>query len=769
MSQNCIIVESPSKAKTIKKYLGSDYNILATVGHIRDLPKKELGIDTENNFEPKYTALPGKKDVISDLKKAVKAADNVYIATDPDREGEAIAWHLTEMLKMDDKTVNRIAFHEITKTAVQEAVNNPQKINLELVNAQQARRVLDRLVGFELSPLLWRKIKPSLSAGRVQSVAVRLIVEREEEIEAFESETSFRVTATFILPDGTEVVGEISKRFKTEEKVELFLNSCISAAYHISEIEKKQAIKNSPAPFTTSTLQQEAGRKLRYSVTQTMVLAQKLYEAGHITYMRTDSLNLADTALAMIHEQIVTMFSEEYSQLRKFKTKAKGAQEAHEAIRPTNMKRIEAGENKNLKSLYKLIWQRTMASQMAAAKIEKTTVKIANDKNKELFEAKGEVITFPGFLAAYQTGDDESKILPPMEKGDVMKMDEMNATQKFSQAPSRYSEPMLVKKMEELGIGRPSTYAPTISTIQKRAYVEKGNKDGVERDYIVYTLKQEKIDKKIKQEKANAVRSKLFPTDIGRVVNKFLIKFFDDILDYNFTANIEADFDEIADGKREWREVIAEFYGPFHAKVEETKEKSETFKGERLLGVDPETGKNVYAKIGRYGSMVQLGESQDEEKPRFASLLENQRIDTISFEAALDLLSFPKNIGNYEDEPMHVAFGRFGPYIKHKSKFYSIPKADNPAEVGPERAIEIIEAKREKDRNKTIHNFEKEGIQVLNGRYGPYIAFDKTNYKIPKGTEPQELTPEACLDIIKNSKKPKAKAKPRAKPKAKKK
>ncbi len=759
MPQNCIIVESPSKAKTIKKYLGDDFNILATVGHIRDLPKKELGIDTENNFEPKYAALADKKAVIADLKKAVKAADNVYIATDPDREGEAIAWHAAQLLGLDESEVNRVSFNEITKNAVREAVQNPQKINLELVNAQQARRVLDRLVGFELSPLLWRKIKPSLSAGRVQSVAVRLIVEREEEIEAFETETSFKVTAIFVLPDGTEVLGEVGKRFKSEDDVEKFLNSCIGAAYHISDIEKKQAKKNPPAPFTTSTLQQEAGRKLRYSVTQTMVLAQKLYEAGHITYMRTDSLNLSNVALAMIKEQVLDLFSEEYSQVRKFKTKAKGAQEAHEAIRPTNMNKMEAGDNKNQKSLYKLIWQRTMASQMSSADIEKTTVKVANDKNKELFEAKGEVVTFPGFLAVYKTGDDETKILPPMETGMEMGMKEMNATQKFTQPPSRYSEPMLVKKMEELGIGRPSTYAPTISTIQKRGYVEKANKDGIERDYIFYTLKDDQVDKETKQEKANAVRSKLFPTDIGRVVNKFLIKFFDDILDYNFTANIEADFDEIADGKREWHEMIGEFYRPFHTKVEETKAKSETFKGERLLGVDPESGKNIYVKIGRFGAMVQVGESQDEEKPRFASLLEDQRLDTLTLAQALDLLSFPKTIGNYEDEPMTVAFGRFGPYVKHKAKFYSIPKADNPAEVGPDRAIEIIEAKREKDKNKTIHNFEKEGIQVLNGRYGPYIAFEKKNYKIPKGTEPKELTPEACMKIVEEGKKKKKKKK----------
>jgi DNA topoisomerase I len=752
MAQNCIIVESHSKAKTIKKYLGDDYHILATVGHIRDLPKKELGIDTANNFEPKYIALPGKNDVITNLKKAVKAADNVYIATDPDREGEAIAWHLTKLLKLDEKEVKRIEFHEITKNAVQEAVSNPQKINLELVNAQQARRVLDRLVGFELSPLLWKKIKPSLSAGRVQSVAVRIIVEREEEIEAFVSESSFKVTAIFILSDGTEVNAELSKRFKKEDDVEKFLRSCMGANFHISEIEKKKASKSAPAPFTTSTLQQEAGRKLRYSVSQTMMLAQKLYEAGHITYMRTDSLNLSNLALGMIKEQIVDMFGDAYSHPRKFKTKAKGAQEAHEAIRPTNMKIVEAGDTKSLKSLYKLIWQRTMASQMTAADIERTNVKIANNKNPELLEAKGEVVTFPGFLVVYKNGDDESKLLPPMKQGENLDMKEMDAIEKFTQPPSRYSEPMLVKKMEELGIGRPSTYAPTISTIQKREYVEKGDRPGIDRAYRQFTLIDNEIKREDKKEKANAVKSKLFPTDIGRVVNKFLVTFFDDIINYNFTAHIEQDFDEIAEGKIEWHAMIKEFYDPFHAKIEETKEKSEVFKGERLLGVDPDTGLNVYVKIGRFGPMVQLGESKSEEKPRFASLLDDQRLDTIDLKSALNLLSFPKTVGTYEDEPMVVAFGRFGPYVKHKSKFYAIPKTESPADVDTEKAIELIEAGRETARKRLIHNFEKEKIQVLNGRYGPYIKYDGKNFKMPKGTDHEKLDAAACLEIIKNTK-----------------
>ncbi|MEA2076947.1 MAG: type I DNA topoisomerase [Candidatus Marinimicrobia bacterium] len=759
MAQNCIIVESPSKAKTIKKYLGDNFNILATVGHIRDLPKKELGIDTANNFEPKYIALQGKNDVIMNLKKAVKAAENVYIATDPDREGEAIAWHLTKLLKLDETRIKRIAFHEITRNAVQEAVQHPQKINLELVNAQQARRVLDRLVGFELSPLLWRKIKPSLSAGRVQSVAVRLIVEREEEIEAFETQASFKVTAIFTLSDGTEINAELSKRYKREEDVEKILQSCIAANFHISGIEKKKAQKNAPAPFTTSTLQQEAGRKLRFSVSQTMMLAQKLYEAGNITYMRTDSLNLSNMSLSMVKEQVVEMFGDAYSHTRKFKTKAKGAQEAHEAIRPTNMKVLEAGDNKNLKSLYKLIWRRTMASQMTAAEIERTTVQIANDKNAEILEAKGEVITFPGFMAVYKNGDDESKLLPPMKEGETITLQEMDATEKFSQPPSRYSEPMLVKKMEELGIGRPSTYAPTISTIQKRGYVEKGNKPGVERDYLQFSLIDGEIKREIKKEKANVVKSKLFPTDIGRVVNKFLVNYFDDIINYNFTAHIEQDFDKIADGKMEWHAMIKEFYVPFHAKIEETRDKSETFKGERLLGVDPESGNNVYVKIGRFGPMVQLGESKSEEKPRFASLQDDQRLDSIDLNSALSLLSFPKTIGHYEEDPMVVAFGRFGPYVKHKNKFYALAKDDTPAEVGPKRAIELIEEGREKARKRVIKDFTKEKIQVLNGRYGPYIVFGGKNFKIPKGSKPESLTPELCHEIIEKSKKAKGKDK----------
>jgi len=759
MARNCIIVESPSKAKTIKKYLGEDFHIQATVGHIRDLPKKELGIDVNNNFEPKYIALPGKSDVIMNLKKAVKAAENVYIATDPDREGEAIAWHLTQLLKIDSSAVNRISFNEITKNAVREAVKHPQSINMELVNAQQARRVLDRLVGFELSPLLWKKIKPSLSAGRVQSVAVRLIVEREEEIEAFESVASFKVTALFTLSDGTELNAEMSKRFKKEEDVDSFLSYCIGANFAIDGIEKKQAKKNAPAPFTTSTLQQEAGRKLRFSVSQTMMLAQKLYEAGYITYMRTDSLNLSNLALSMIKEQVVEMFGDSYSHPRKFKTKTKGAQEAHEAIRPTNMKVLEAGDNKNLKSLYKLIWRRSMASQMTAANVEKTSVSISNDKNQEIFEAKGEVVTFPGFMALYKNGDDESKLLPPVNKGDGLALKEMNAVEKFTQPLSRYSEPMLVKKMEELGIGRPSTYAPTISTIQKRGYVEKSDHPGVDREYRKLSLINDTITRETKTEKANVVKSKLFPTDIGRVVNKFLINYFDDIINYNFTAHIEQDFDEIAEGKIEWHKMIKEFYMPFHDKIEKTRDMNESFKGERLLGVDPETGKNVYVKIGRFGPMVQLGESKSEEKPKFASLLEDQKLDTIDLKDALSLLSFPKTVGHYEEEPMVVSFGRFGPYVRHKGKFYALSKSDVPAEVDSARAIELIEEGREKARKKVIKDFTKEKIQVLNGRYGPYISHAGKNYKIPRKTDPESLNPDACMEIIEKSKKVKGKKK----------
>mgnify|MGYP001500499434 CR=1 FL=1 len=763
MAAHCIIVESPSKAKTIKKYLGDDYHILATVGHIRDLPKKELGIDTKHNFEPKYVALSGKSEVILNLKKAVKGSEKVYIATDPDREGEAIAWHLAHLLGMNIADVNRVSFHEITKHAVQEALTHPVGINVELVNAQQARRVLDRLVGFELSPLLWKKIKPSLSAGRVQSVAVRLIVDREEEIEAFAVESAFKVTAQFLAEEGNAaetVNAELSKRFKKEDDVRSFLESCIGARFRVDDVDKKQAKKQAPAPFTTSTLQQEAGRKLHFSVTQTMMLAQKLYEAGHITYMRTDSLNLSNLALAMIKTQVSGMFGEEYAHPRKFKTKTKGAQEAHEAIRPTDMSRQEEGENKNLRSLYRLIWKRTMASQMAAADVERTTVRIVNDKNDERLEAKGEVVTFPGFLKVYQSDDETENMLPALKPGDPLRLCEMDATEKYTQPPARYSEPMLVKKMEELGIGRPSTYAPTISTIQNRGYVVKEDRPGEDRDYRQFTLKDGTIVREIKTEKANAVKSKLFPTDIGRVVNRFLINFFDDIVNYNFTARIEEDFDKIAEGQMEWHAMIREFYDPFHARIEEALDKkNETFKGERLLGSDPVTGKNVYVKIGRFGPMVQLGESKTEEKPKFASLLNGQRLDSLTLNEALDLLSFPKVIGEYQGESMVVSFGKFGPYVKHGGKFYSLPKSGDPAALTAEQAIELIETGRDKQRNKTIHDFGKEKIRVLNGRYGPYIAAGGKNFKIPKGTDPQSLTPEQCREIMEKSKKTKAKSK----------
>ncbi|MFO7840895.1 MAG: type I DNA topoisomerase, partial [Fidelibacterota bacterium] len=758
MAESCIIVESPSKAKTIKKYLDNNYNILATVGHIRDLPKKELGIDTDNNFEPKYVALPGKKDVIHTLKKAAERADTVYIATDPDREGEAIAWHLTRLLDLEEEKVKRITFHEITKKAIQTALENPGDIDSKLVNAQQARRVLDRLVGFELSPLLWKKIKPSLSAGRVQSVAVRLIVEREEEIEKFTPASSFKLSADLLSekdPKAGMINAELSKRFKDEKKVNDFLESCIGAHFHVASVDKKKGNKYAPPPFTTSTLQQEAGRKLHFSVSQTMMLAQRLYEAGHITYMRTDSLNLSSAALGMIKNAVVNAFGEKYAHPRKFKTKSKGAQEAHEAIRPTNMQLEDAGDNKNLRSLYRLIYRRTMASQMAAAEVERTKVLIDNDKNNEQLEAKGEVITFPGFLKIYQSNDDKDKLLPPLDKGDALLLKKLEAVERFTQPPARYSEPMLVKKMEELGIGRPSTYAPTISTIQKRGYVVKKDLPGIKREFRFYQLEEGKITREVKTETANSVKSRLFPTDIGRVVNRFLIHYFDDIINYNFTARIEEDFDEIARGKKEWHEMIAEFYDPFHKKIEETKDTGKAFKGERLLGSDPESGKNVYVKIGRYGPMVQMGESGEEEKPRFASLRDDQSLDTISLEEALELLAFPKILGTYEDEDIILAIGRYGPYIKHKNTYYSLGKAEELSAVDRERAISVIEEGREKKRKRLIHDFSGEKIKVLNGRYGPYISYAGKNYRIPKGSDPEKLTPAGCKEIIAKSKKKK--------------
>ncbi|MDZ7821343.1 MAG: type I DNA topoisomerase [Candidatus Marinimicrobia bacterium] len=686
MAEYCIIVESPSKAKTIKKYLGNTYHILATVGHIRDLPKKELGIDTGNDFEPNYVPLPGKRDVIQTLKKAVNSADKVYIATDPDREGEAIAWHLLHLLKPDPGKVHRITFHEITKKAIGEALAKPEDIDIKLVNAQQARRVLDRLVGFELSPLLWKKIKPSLSAGRVQSVAVRLIVDREEEIEKFKAESAFRVSADLFSekdPASGTVNAELNKRFKDEKKVRAFLESCIDANFHIASIEKKKAKKHAPPPFTTSTLQQEAGRKLHYSVSQTMMLAQRLYEAGYITYMRTDSLNLSSTAIGMIREEIVKSFGEEYSHPRKFKTRSRGAQEAHEAIRPTNIQVEEAGENKNLRSLYRLIRKRSLASQMAAADIERTKMVIDNDRNQEHLEAKGEMITFPGFLKVYQSDDDKDKLLPPLHQGDVMILKQMEAVERFTQPPSRYSEPMLVKKMEELGIGRPSTYAPTISTIQKRGYVVKKDLPGIRREFRRLLLADRSVRRETGRETAYSAKSRLFPTDTGRVVNRFLIRYFNDIVNYHFTAHIEEDFDEIARGKKAWREMIAEFYGPFHERIEETRKTADTFKGERLLGQDPESGKNVYVKIGRYGPMVQLGDSKTDEKPRFASLRDGQSLDGITLEEALQLLAFPKKLGRYEEEDVILAIGRYGPYIKHKNTDYSLDGSREPLSGRP--------------------------------------------------------------------------------------
>jgi DNA topoisomerase-1 len=767
MQKNLVIVESPAKAKTIEKFLGKDFQVKSSFGHVRDLAKKDLGVEIEKGFKPVYQVSPDKAKIVQELKKLAKEAELVWLASDEDREGEAIAWHLAEALKLTPEKTRRIVFHEITKPAITQAIENPRSIDQNLVNAQQARRVLDRLVGFELSPLLWKKVKPSLSAGRVQSVAVRLIVERENEIKNFVSTSAFRVTAIF-LPEGKSdksFKAELPHRFKTAEEAEAFVSLCKNASFTIESIEKKPAKRSPAPPFTTSTLQQEAGRKLGYSVSKTMTVAQQLYESGKITYMRTDSLSLSKLAIAKAKEVIDGNYGKDYSKTRQFKTKTKGAQEAHEAIRPTYLENSNIDGDASQKRLYDLIWKRTIASQMSDALLEKTTITIDISGSQHTFVAKGEVITFDGFLKVYQESTDDeneeqraSDRLPSLTVGDKLLAEEITALERFSLHPPRYTEASLVKKMEELGIGRPSTYAPTISTIQKREYVVKEDRDGVERNLTEITLKAGKVKTGIKVEKSGYEKNKLFPTDLGSVVNDFLIKFFTDILDYNFTAGVEKEFDLIAEGKNVWNEMIGEFYESFHTKVEETTEKSGKFSGERLLGQDPESGKNVFVKIGRYGPMAQIGDTESEEKPRFAGLRKNQSLETITLEEALELFSFPKSIGSFEDEEVTVAIGRFGPYVKHKGAFFSIPKGEEPSEVALERAIEIIEEKRKKDREKTIKTFpEKPGLLVLNGRYGPYISYEKKNFRIPKSTDPKKLTVEDCEKIIESSAKTKSK------------
>jgi DNA topoisomerase-1 len=824
MEDNLVIVESPAKAKTIEKFLGKDFVVKSSNGHIRDLTKKDFGINIENNYAPVYVVTPEKKKIVTELKKLAKQAKLVWLASDEDREGEAIAWHLFETLGLEKSKTKRIVFHEITKEAITNAIKKPRSIDDNLVSAQQARRVLDRLVGFELSPVLWRKVKPSLSAGRVQSVAVRLIVEREREIHAFNAESSYKITAVFDLldKDGKKIqlAADFQDRLTSEKEVEEFLKACSNSTFSVEDIQKKPSRRTPAAPFTTSTLQQEASRKLGFSVSQTMSIAQRLYESGQITYMRTDSVNLSNTALNSIEKQIVTEFGDKYFKLRKYKSKIKGAQEAHEAIRPTYMENKTAKGSYQEQRLYELIWKRTLASQMADAEIEKTTISINCSACTKKFIATGEQIKFDGFLKVYfestddENGNAKTVILPEIKLNTKLDLNKIDAVQRFTKHPARYTEASLVKKLEELGIGRPSTYAPTISTVQKRGYVLKEDRPGKERAYLHYTLSKGKVSKNNKKETTGVEKSKLFPTDIGMVVNDFLIKHFENILDYNFTADVEEKFDDIAEGKLDWTKMIDRFYHPFHEKVTVTLEESERGSGERILGEDPESGKvvlarigkygpivqlgdaqngdqpvfaslnkdqlietitleeavfllknnkdgrklgndpesgkPVFARVGRFGPMVQIGESEDKEKPKYASLMPGQDISSLDLEAALKLFELPRNIGDFEGKTVTIGVGRFGPYIRHNSKFTSLKKTDDPLSITLERAIELIEAKREADAKKLIKSFvEEPDILVIKDRWGKPCIKYKTKYvRIPKDVEPEKLTLEQCKEMI---------------------
>jgi DNA topoisomerase-1 len=759
MEKNLVIVESPAKAKTIEKFLGNDYQVMSSYGHIRDLKEKEFGIDVDKNYKPEYIIPDDKKKLVQELKSASKKADMVWLASDEDREGEAIAWHLYETLGLKKENSKRIAFHEITKNAILNAIENPRDININLVDAQQARRVLDRIVGFELSPVLWRKIKPALSAGRVQSVAVKLIVDREREIQNFKTESSYRVVATFVVNDKngntTEMPAELNTRFKTEKEANEFLENCKNAEFTIENIVTKPSKRSPAPPFTTSTLQQEAARKLGYSVSQTMRLAQRLYESGQITYMRTDSVNLSSLAINTAKDEIVNNIGEKYWKARNFHTNTKGAQEAHEAIRPTYISRTKAEGTAQEQRLYELIWKRTIASQMADAEIEKTTATIGVSSSDKKFTAVGEVIKFDGFLKVYieskddDNSEDDSRMLPPLKKDEKLDMKQIVAQERFSQHPPRYTEATLVHKMEELGIGRPSTYAPTITVIQNRQYVERGDKEGEKRKYKILTLKSGKITSQEKNENAGAEKGKLIPTDIGIVVNDFLQEYFPNIMSYDFTANVEKQFDLVAEGKEQWQKTIDKFYKTFHPHVEDTMKNSAKMKGERKLGIDPKSGKPVVVKIGRFGPIAQIGETNDEEKPVFASLHKNQSIETITLDEALDLFKLPREAGEFEGKTMTIAVGRFGPYIRHDGKFYSIPKTSDPMTITTEEAQAIIEAKRQQAENNKLKTFEEDAeMQVLNGRFGPYIAYKGKNYKIAKGTDPTALTYEDAKKII---------------------
>lgn len=777
MQENLVIVESPAKAKTIEKFLGKDYKVMSSYGHIRDLKKKELSIDLDT-LNPDYEIPEEKKKVVSELKKNAKAAKKIWLASDEDREGEAISWHLCEVLGLDEANTNRIVFHEITKPAILKAIETPRHLDMNLVNAQQARRVLDRLVGFRLSPVLWRKVKPALSAGRVQSVAVRLIVEREREIQNFVSEPYYRVNAVFAVTsdDGAknEVKAELSNRFKTHEEALAFLEECKKSKFTVSSITKKP-LKRTPAPpFTTSTLQQEAARKLGFTVSQTMMVAQRLYEAGRITYMRTDSVNLSSLAINTSKAEIVRLYGEEYSKVRMYHTHSKGAQEAHEAIRPTYIDNVSIEGTSQEKRLYDLIWKRTIASQMADAQIEKTTVNIAMESeagkttNDLQFIANGEVVAFEGFLKVYhESTDDEdageefSHALPVMHEGEELERREIVSTERYSQSPNRYTEASLVRKLEELGIGRPSTYAPTISTIQQRDYVHKGDRKGEERKYAVDSLLGLKITSKTKKEMAGADKGKLIPTDIGMVVNDFLMENFPEIMDYNFTAKVEQEFDKIAEGKAEWNKEMKVFYQGFEPEVEKVMNaRSEHKAGERELGIDPATGKPVFVKIGRFGPVVQIGTADDEDKPRFSQLPSDKSMETITLDEALELFKLPRTVGQFEGTDVVIGAGRFGPYVLHNKKYVSLPKDENPMTITLDAAINLIQKKRLQEAQRHLKTFEEDAnMEVMNGRYGPYIAYNGKNYRMPKALHEKasELTYEQCMDIVNNAPEPKRK------------
>ena len=757
--KNLVIVESPAKAKTIEKFLGKDYTVKSSYGHIRDLAKKEMSIDVDSDYEPQYQISDDKRSLVSELQKAVKSADKVWLASDEDREGEAIAWHLQETLKLDPKTTQRIVFNEITKTAILHAIENPRQIDMNLVDAQQARRVLDRLVGYEISPILWSKIKPALSAGRVQSVAVRLIVEREEEIKNFVSKPYFRITAQFHPVDSTKTIAaEMSRHFDTEAEAEEVLKSLIGASFKINRIETKPARRTPAPPFTTSTLQQEASRKLGFSVARTMQVAQQLYESGYITYMRTDSVNLSDLALGMAKKEIESQYGAEYHKMRRYQTKTKGAQEAHEAIRPTDLSRQSINTESAQRRLYELIWKRTVASQMADAELEKTEIEIGVSSAKLSFQCSGEQVKFDGFLKVYMESTDDDneeqteRMLPNLPEGTLMTMESCDATEHWTQHPSRYTEASLVKKLEELGIGRPSTYAPTISTILKREYILKEDREAEAKECTVLSLKGNQIKKAIRTEKGYAEKGKLF----------------NNIMDYNFTATVEKDFDDIADGKKEWRKVIDKFYVPFHKNIRQTQQTSQRTTGSRLLGTDPKSGKNVYAKIGRFGTLVQIGETNSDEKPMFASMKKGQSIETITLEEALGLFALPRTLGKFEDKDVAVSIGKFGPYVRHNNKFYSLGKNDDPYEVTLERAIEIIKIKRaaeeEKEELKKLYPHEigvQDGEALVSniGRFGPYLTFRGENFRLSKDIDPLKLTLEEAMKIIDNASKKKAKKK----------